>query len=266
MTQGQDLPPGANFADFTIEGVLGRGGMGVVYRARQERLSRLVALKVIAPHLAHDVGFRERFRREAAMAAAIDHPSILPIYEAGEFAEQPFIVMRHVDGTDLKTLIERKGRLEPRRAVEVIADIAGALDAAHRRGLVHRDVKPANILIGDEGDDEVVYLTDFGLTKGRGDERLTQTGKWVGTVDYMAPEQIEGKDIDGRADEYALAATAYHLPGHDLIVGQQRCILDTQAHQCERSPYPSCHHRGARLTLFLRLAMPFKILEVGRCD
>ena len=119
MTQGQDLPPGAKFADFTIEGVLGRGGMGVVYRARQERLSRLVALKVIAPHLTHDVGFRERFRREAAMAAAIDHPSILPIYEAGEFEEQPFIVMRHVDGTDLKTLIERKGRLEPQRAVEI---------------------------------------------------------------------------------------------------------------------------------------------------
>ena len=143
------------------------------------------------------------------MAAAIDHPSILPIYEAGEFEGQPFLVMRHVPGTDLKALIERKGRLEPSRAVEIVLEIGGALDAAHRRGLVHRDVKPANILIGDEADEEVVYLTDFGLTKGRSDERLTQTGKWVGTVDYMAPEQIEGKDVDGRADQYALACVLY---------------------------------------------------------
>jgi hypothetical protein len=239
MSTPHELPPGARFADFTIDGVLGRGGMGVVYRAHQERLSRYVALKVIAPHLTHDAGFRERFRREAAMAAAIDHPSILPIYEAGEFEGQPFLVMRHVAGTDLKTLIERMGRMEPERAVQVCADIAGALDAAHRRGLVHRDVKPANILIGQEDDDEVVYLTDFGLTKGRSDERLTQTGKWVGTVDYMAPEQIEGKEVDGRSDEYALACVLY-----EALTGAVPYLRDSDvqimwAHIKDDPPRPS---------------------------
>ena len=205
-----ELDPGATFGEFRIEALVGRGGMGLVYRARQERLGRPVALKIIAPHLAADEGFRARFRREAQMAAAIDHPNILPIYDAGEIDGQPYLALRYVDGTDLYTLIGEQSPLEPARVLAIGEQVAHALDAAHARGLIHRDVKPANILLDRAvSGREVAYLTDFGLTRAGTDTRLTKTGGWVGTVDYMAPEQFEAGAVSGGADQYSLACVLF---------------------------------------------------------
>lgn len=205
-----ELAPGAMFGEFRIEALIGRGGMGLVYRARQDRLGRLVGLKIIAPHLAADEGFRARFRRESQMAAAIDHPNILPIYDAGEIDSQPYLAMRYVDGIDLHALIAKESPLEPARVVGIGEQVAHALDTAHARGLIHRDVKPANILLDRAvSGREVAYLTDFGLTRAGTDTRLTKTGAWVGTVDYMAPEQFEGGDISGAVDQYSLACVMF---------------------------------------------------------
>jgi ABC-type branched-subunit amino acid transport system substrate-binding protein/DNA-binding beta-propeller fold protein YncE len=199
------IGPGATFAGYRVEELVGRGGMGVVYRATDLSLERPVALKLIAPELAQDERFRGRFLREPRLAAALDHPNVIPIYEAGEHDGQLYLAMRYVEGSDLKTVLEHEGRLSPERVVAVLAQVAGALDAAHRRGLVHRDVKPANVLLDEE---EHVYLTDFGITKQLGGDS-TDTGQVVGTLDYLAPEQIRGEPVDGRTDCYALACVLY---------------------------------------------------------
>jgi DNA-binding beta-propeller fold protein YncE len=184
--------------------------MGVVYRATQISLGRPVALKVIASALSEQPGFRERFERESRIAASLDHPNVIPVYAAGEYEGIVYIAMRYVEGTDLRALIGAEGRLEPARAARVVAQVAWALDAAHQRGLVHRDVKPANVLVTDRGDLEHVYLTDFGLTKRyASDSGLTAAGEWVGTVDYVAPEQLRGDHVDARADVYALGCVLY---------------------------------------------------------
>jgi protein kinase-like protein len=210
-TQPTDPRLGTDLGSYHLEAVVGRGGMGVVYRASDRSLDRPVALKLIAPTVADDEAFRSRFLRESKMAAAIDHPNIIPIYEAGEAGGSYFLAMRFVDGTDLERRL-RDGPLEPRAALAIIGQIASALDAAHSAGLVHRDVKPANVLIASgQGADrsDHAYLTDFGLTKQSGSETgLTRSGGFVGTLEYIAPEQIEGRAADGRADQYALAAIA----------------------------------------------------------
>jgi ABC-type branched-subunit amino acid transport system substrate-binding protein len=179
--------------------------MGVVYRATDLSLERPVALKLIAPELAEDERFRERFLREPRLAASLDHPNVIPIYEAGEHDGQLYLAMRFVEGSDLKSVLEREGKLAPERALAILAQVAGALDAAHRRALVHRDVKPANVLLDEEGH---VYLTDFGITKQLGGAS-TGTGRVVGTLDYLAPEQIRGDPVDGRTDIYALGCVLY---------------------------------------------------------
>jgi ABC-type branched-subunit amino acid transport system substrate-binding protein len=179
--------------------------MGVVYRATDLSLGRPVALKLIAPELAEDERFRSRFLREPRLAASLDHPNVIPIYEAGEHEGQLYLVMRFVEGSDLKSLLEREGKLPPERALGILGQVAGALDAAHRRALVHRDVKPANVLLDGEGH---AYLTDFGITKQLGGES-TDTGRVVGTFDYLAPEQIRGEPVDGRTDSYALGCVLY---------------------------------------------------------
>jgi serine/threonine protein kinase len=199
------MSAGATFAGYRVDALVGRGGMGVVYRATDLSLERPVALKLIAPQLADDQRFRARFLREPRLAAALDHPSVVPIYEAGEHEGQLYLAMRYVEGSDLKTLLERDERLSPERSLSILAQIADALDAAHRRGLVHRDVKPGNVLLDDDGH---AYLTDFGITKQRGGDS-TDTGQMVGTLDYLAPEQIRGEDVDGRTDCYALACVLY---------------------------------------------------------
>ena len=202
-----ELAPGSNFAGHRIEAVAGRGGMGVVYRARQLSLDRQVALKVIAPSLMQDDAIRRRFLRESKVAASIDHPNVIPIYYTGEEGGVAFIAMRYVPGDDLRTLVRREGALPPRRAVAIVSQVAAALDAAHAAGLVHRDVKPANVLLGQA---DHAYLTDFGLTKGEVSEGATQPGHWVGTLDFVAPEQIRGERIDARADVYGLGCLLFY--------------------------------------------------------
>jgi serine/threonine protein kinase len=199
------LGPGSTFAGYRVESLLGRGGMGVLYRATDLSLDRPVALKLIAPELAEDERFRSRFLKEPRLAAALDHPHVVPIYEAGEHEGQLFLAMRYVEGSDLKSVLEREEKLAPERALAVLAQVADALDAAHRRGLLHRDVKPANVLLDEDGH---AYLTDFGVSKQLGGVS-TDTGRVVGTLDYLAPEQIRGEKVDGRADCYALACVLY---------------------------------------------------------
>jgi Protein kinase domain len=206
-----DLRIGSELAGYRIEALIGRGGMGVVYRAVDLRLGRKVALKLLAPELVENEAFKVRFDRESRLAAAIDHPNIIPLYEAREVDGLLFITMRYVEGTDLRSVIADSGRLDPMRAVAMVGQVAAALDAAHQRGLVHRDVKPANVLVAAGPDSsEHCYLTDFGLTKDTSSsEELTEAGQFVGTLEYVAPEQIESAKPDGRADEYALACVMY---------------------------------------------------------
>ncbi len=203
-----EFTPGDVFANHRIEGLAGRGGMGVVYRATDLDLDRLVALKVIAPELAEEPDFRARFVAESKAAASIEHPHVIPVYYAGEREGVLFIVMRYVDGPDLRALVRAEGRLGAERAAQIVAQVAGALDAAHAHGLVHRDVKPANVLLGDE---DHAYLTDFGLTKREASTGgLSRTGGWVGTLGYVAPEQIRGERVDARTDVYALGCVLVH--------------------------------------------------------
>ena len=204
-----ELHEGDEFAGHRILGIAGRGGMGVVYRALQLDLDRPVALKLIAPQLAEDPDFRERFVRESRAAASIDHPNVIPIYYTGESAEGAlYIAMRYVEGSDLRTLVRAEQRLQPARAANIVSQVASALDAAHARGIVHRDVKPANVLLGAN---DHAYLTDFGLTKRvTSHTGSTRDGGWVGTLGYVAPEQIRGERLDARADVYALGCVLYH--------------------------------------------------------
>jgi serine/threonine protein kinase len=204
--------PGELLGEYRIERQLGRGGMGVVYLAWQERLGRRVALKLIAPGLADDPAFRARFEREWRTAAAIEHPNVVPIYGAGELDGHLFIAMRYVDGMDLQTVLIDEGWPGYEGAARLIAQIAGALDAAHARGLVHRDVKPANVMVAGSPPDEHVYLTDFGLTKDLASTtEISRTGEWAGTPDYLAPEQIRGAAVDARVDVYALGCVMFRM-------------------------------------------------------
>src|SRR5450631_3129273 len=208
------LAAGSLVAGYRLEEQISAGGMAVVFRARDERLDRLVALKILAPALAEDEAFRQRFVRESRAAAAVDDPHIIPVYEAGEASGVLFIAMRYVPGGDVRTLVDRRGPLRAGRAAAIISPVASALDAAHAAGLVHRDVKPGNMLVDARpGRPDHVYLSDFGLSKGALSTSvgLTGVGQFLGTVDYISPEQIEGKPVDGRADEYALACAAFEL-------------------------------------------------------
>ena len=203
-----ELTPGSMFAGYRIECVAGRGGMGIVYRAVDLSLDRTVALKFIAPELGDNASFRRRFTAESKVAASLDHPNVIPIFQAGEQDGALFLVMRHVEGVDMRDDIADHGRLDPPRAVGIIAQVASALDAAHAAGLVHRDVKPANILLTPT---DHAYLTDFGLSKrllSETDE--TETGHLLGTLNYLAPEQIRAEGVEPRTDVYALGCVLYH--------------------------------------------------------
>jgi serine/threonine protein kinase len=205
---------GARIAGYHLESRIGRGGMAEVFLARDERLGRQVALKILAPSLAADDGFRQRFIRESRAAAAVDDPHIVPVYEAGESDGVLFIAMRYVPGGDARSLVHREGPLPPWRAAAIISPVASALDAAHGAGLLHRDVKPANMLVDTvRGRPDHVYLSDFGLSKAAAVASigLTRKGEFLGTPEYVSPEQIAGQQADGRADEYALACSAFEL-------------------------------------------------------
>src|SRR4051794_38524359 len=208
-----DLNPGAVFAGHRIEGVVGKGGMGVVYRATHLALDHVVALKVIAPDLAGDERFRRRFADESRIAVSIRHPNVVPIHHAGEEEGLLFVTMDLIEGTDLRGLLRQHGSLDPEHAVAIIAPVADALDAAHRKGLVHRDIKPGNVLIERrDGEGEHVYLTDFGLARAIGaPSGIPATGAFVGPLDYVAPEQIRGQRVDARSDVYALGCVLLEM-------------------------------------------------------
>jgi YVTN family beta-propeller protein len=212
MSTTRQDPIGTTIAGYRIERLLARGGMSVVYLACDIRLGRKVALKVLATDLSSDERFRGRFLRESRVAASLDHSHVIPIYEAGEADGLLYIAMRFVEGTELRTVIREGGPLPPEQAIEVVTQAASALDAAHARDLVHRDVKPGNILLADEGGGGArhVYLSDFGLTKqARSDSGLTETGQFVGTAEYIAPEQIEGDEVGPWSDVYALSCVLF---------------------------------------------------------
>ncbi len=195
------LQRGDIVAGFRIDGLLAEGGMAVIYRATQESLNRTVALKVLSHALSDDPAFRERFRREGRLQAAINHPHIVPVYEAGEAEQGLFLAMCLIHGPTLKETI-LAGRLNPRRSVDLLSQVAEALDAAHEVGLIHRDVKPQNVLIGEH---DHAYLADFGLTKDLDATSLTATGQFIGTIDYVSPEQARGDAATRRSDVYQLA-------------------------------------------------------------
>jgi hypothetical protein len=209
--QLQVLESGTEFGGYRIEGLLGRGGMSEVYRASNPRLGNTIAVKLLTRELGSDEIFRERFVRESQLAASLNHPNVIPIFDAGEADGLPYIAMRYVDGPDLQELLTRDGALPIEAAIAIVGQIGAALDAAHEKGLIHRDVKPANILIESNGDSTPhVYLSDFGVAKHGGSRSgLTSTGQFVGTVDYIAPEQIEGKALSGATDVYSLACVLY---------------------------------------------------------
>jgi serine/threonine protein kinase len=199
------LQPGTIVAGYRIDGVLGQGGMAVVYRATQLSLGRVVALKVLSPVLSADLGFRTRFEREGQLQAVLDHDHIVPVFEAGQTEHGLFLAMRLIDGSTLKELILTH-QLDPRRSIRLLAQVAQALDAAHAQGLIHRDVKPQNVLVG-RGDH--AYLADFGLIKAADEVNLTGTGQFIGTIDYVAPEQIQGERPTNTSDCYALTGVLY---------------------------------------------------------
>ncbi|MGI5372128.1 serine/threonine-protein kinase [Streptomyces iakyrus] len=231
---------GQQIAGYRIEQEIGRGGMAVVYRARDLRLERTVALKLLAPELARNDTFRRRFTHESRAAAAIDHPHIVPVFEAGETDGVLYIAMRYVAGSDLRHVLDREGPMPPATAMRVAAQVASALDAAHDHGLVHRDVKPGNILVSrgtDSDHPEHVYLTDFGLTKkSLSLTGFTTVGQFVGTLDYVSPEQISGKPVDARCDVYGFACVVFEtLAGHPPFLRDDDMAL-LWAHQYDEPP------------------------------
>jgi tRNA A-37 threonylcarbamoyl transferase component Bud32 len=237
MSVAADSRIGSELAGYRIERVLGRGGMSVVYRADHLRLKRNVALKLLAPQLAEDERFRERFLRESQLAASLDHPNVVPIYDAGEIDGLLYIAMRYVPGTDLRQLLRREGAVEPGRALALVAQIGNALDAAHERGLVHRDVKPSNVLLTGPQGKEHCYLADFGLSTSVSDRNaVADAMPIVGTIDYVAPEQIHNSDVDGRADVYSLACLLYECLTGDVPFRRPSDVAVIYAHLEEHAP------------------------------
>jgi predicted Ser/Thr protein kinase len=232
-----ELPHGTLIGNYQIEGVVGLGGMGVVYRASQKRPLRTVALKVIRSDLAADPEFRRRFEDEADAAASIEHTNVLPIYETGEYRGLLYLAMRYIDGIDLRQWLIENGSMPPARAADVVLQVGKALDAAHANGLVHRDVKPGNVLLSPQRGEDHVYLTDFGLAKKSSSAaQFTRTGTWVGTVDYVAPEQIRGERIDARADVYSLGCVLYQLVSGRVPYDRESEVSKLFAHLNEPPP------------------------------
>src|SRR5689334_22306740 len=237
-----ELAAGDEFAGYRIESRLGRGGMGILYLALEPGLERRVALKLIAPEAAADEVFARRFAEESRIAASIEHPNVVPIYAAGEEEGVPWIAMRYVAGSDLGRRIAREGKLAPAEAVALIAQLGNGLDAIHAAGLVHRDVKPANVLLSGEPGSEHAYITDFGVARNVATESgLTQTGRFVGTLDYVAPEQISGESIDARVDVYALGCLLYKLLTGEVPFPREGEAARLYAHLHDPPPAPSLY-------------------------
>jgi DNA-binding beta-propeller fold protein YncE len=233
---------GTDFLGYRIEELIGRGGMGVVYRAYDLRLKRPVALKLVAPALARDERFRERFARESELVMSLEHPNVVPIYDAGEVDSHVYLAMRLVDGIDLGSLLKSEGALESARSAAICAQIAAALDAAHARGLVHRDVKPSNVLLDAS---EHVYLADFGLTRSLDDEGgAAGEDRSIGTPAYLAPEQLEGRPAAGRADVYSLGCLLYECLTGEPVFPRASRLAVAWAHLEDEPPRPSERRPG----------------------
>jgi serine/threonine-protein kinase len=239
---------GDEFAGHRIEGLIGRGGMGVVYLATHLRLGRKAAIKILSPELAADEAFRRRFIRESQLAASLEHPNIVPVFDAGEVDGIAYISMRYVAGPDLSTFIKSTGQLNASTTIAITEQIASALDAAHASDLVHRDVKPANVLLDPPGEDgsRHAYLTDFGVTKSRTAAETTETGHFIGTVAYTAPEQILGQVVDGRTDQYALACVLFECLTGRVPYPQEQEFAVMAGHVQE--PPPRVSARGVAVT------------------
>ncbi|HWJ43018.1 MAG TPA: serine/threonine-protein kinase, partial [Solirubrobacterales bacterium] len=241
-----DLAAGDEFAGYRIESRLGRGGMGILFLALEPALERRVALKLIAPEAAADEVFARRFAEESRIAASIEHPNVVPIYAAGEEGGVPWIAMRYVPGSDLGRRIAQQGRLDPARAAGLIAQVGNGLDAIHAAGLVHRDVKPANVLL----DGEHAYITDFGVARNVATQSgLTQTGRFVGTLDYVAPEQISGEPIDARVDVYALGCLLFKLLTGEVPFPREGEAARLYAHLNDPPPAPSLYVPSVTMAL-----------------
>jgi serine/threonine protein kinase len=237
-----ELGNGDEFAGYRIERRLGRGGMGILYLALEPGLERRVALKLIAPEAAADEVFARRFAEESRIAAAIEHPNVVPIYAAGEEGGVPYIAMRYVAGSDLGRRIAAEGRLAPAEAVALIAQVGNGLDAIHAAGLIHRDVKPANVLLAGAEGEPHAYITDFGVARNVSTESgLTQTGRFVGTLDYVAPEQISGEPIDARVDVYALGCLLFKLLTGQVPFPREGEAARLYAHLNDPPPAPSLY-------------------------
>jgi serine/threonine protein kinase len=239
-----DIRLGTTVASYRIVSRLGRGGMSVVYLAEDARLGRQVALKLMAEDFGEDPTFRERFIRESRVAASLEHPNIVPIYEAGEDDGLLYLAMRHIPGGDLGVLMKKEGALTPDRVLPILAQVSRALDAAHDKGLVHRDVKPGNVLLDVSSEPIHAYLSDFGITKKLGTGSLTRTGAFVGTVDYTAPEQLQGQDIDARTDVYSLGCLLYQCFTGHLPFERDNPAAVMHAHLYEEPPKPSEANQG----------------------
>jgi serine/threonine protein kinase len=236
---------GEQLGNYRLESVLGRGGMGIVYLAEQVSLGRAVAVKVIAPELSQDALSRDRFKQEARLAASLDHPHVLPVYEAEEADGLLYIAMRYVRGADLRQEIASRGRLDLDEAASIVMQVGGALDAAHARGLVHRDVKPANVLLAEGDSGRIAYLTDFGLTKHvAAVAGPTRTGVFVGTPDYAAPEQIEGGPVSAATDVYALGCVLYQAVTGAVPFPRDSDLAKMWAHIQDPPPRPSAAAGG----------------------
>jgi len=234
------LSTGDEVAGYTLESLLGRGGMGEVFRAVDAHLARAVALKVLAPGLVDDEASRERILRESQLAASIDHPNVIPVYAAGEADGHVYIAMRLVEGSDLRSVLRRDGRLEPARAIALVAQVASALDAAHARGLVHRDVKPSNVLIDSQQEREHCYLADFGITTTASDlQPVDVSQRLLGTLAYVAPEQVRGDPVDARADVYSLGCLLFECLTGEVPFVRDSDIAVVFAHLEEPPPRPA---------------------------
>ncbi|MFE2558599.1 serine/threonine-protein kinase [Streptomyces sp. NPDC059352] len=238
VARNQPIQLGAQIAGYQVEREIGRGGMGVVYLAKDLRLGRTVALKVLAPELAHSDAHRRRFIHESRVAAAIDHPHIVPIFASGESNGVLYIAMHYVSGPDLGALMDRDGLLPVTGVMHIAAQVASALDAAHEHRLVHGDVKPGNILVATSGvgDDPYAYLMDFGMAKPSLDASSTPVGELVGTLDYMNPEQISGRPVDGRGDLYSLACVVYEALAGGPVFERDDNWAVLWAHQYDPPP------------------------------
>jgi Protein kinase domain len=250
---------GEEFAGYRVEALLGEGGMGVVYRARHLGLDRLVALKLLPEGLTEDEAFRARFERESRLAATMEHPHVVPIYEAGEYEQLLYIVMRYVPGSDLKQLINKEGALPADRALALIGQAASALDAAHATDLVHRDVKPHNMLVAPATgwSQEHLYLTDFGLAKKTSSSAaITASGSFLGTVFYVAPEQIQGiGDVGPHVDVYSLGCVFYECLTGEVPFDGENDMAVIGAHLNKPPPSPSAHGLPSGLDEVLKTAM-----------